>query len=137
MLIHKGELVFAIHCGHNDLCFINRLFCQVSSICCFVTFWYPGHVPFQIPGHVPFQIQTLFMLKVFPNSKVCNQYLLMHFQLKTAKWLIVWIVRLIILENRKWFLISYLNSNTFHVESFIRFRSMQSIFVNAFLIKNG
>ena len=32
--------------------------------------------------------------------------------------------------------LSYLNSNTFHVESFIRFKSMQSIFVNAFLIEN-
>ena len=57
--------------------------------------------------------------------------------LKTAKWLIVCILRLIILEKRKWFLISYSNSNTFHVESFIRFKSMQSIFVNAFLIKNS
>ena len=51
-----------------------------------------------------------------------------------AKWLIV---RIIILENRKWFWISYSNSNTFHVEIFVRFKNMQKILVNAFLIENG
>jgi hypothetical protein len=39
-----------------------------------------------------------------------------------AQWLIVLIVRLIIFKNRKWFWISYSNSNTFHVESFVRFK---------------
>ena len=45
-----------------------------------------------------------------------------------AQWLIVWRVRIIILENRKCFWISYLNSNTFHVEIFVRFKSMQKLF---------
>jgi len=36
-----------------------------------------------------------------------------------AKWLIVCIVRIIILENRKWFWIIYSNLKTFHVESFV------------------
>ena len=77
------------------------------------------------------------MLKVFSDSKLCNKYLLMHFQLKIAKWLIVCIVRINILENRKWFWISYSNSNTFHVESIVRFKNMQKILVSAFLIENG
>ena len=54
-----------------------------------------------------------------------------------AQWLIVWIVRIIIFENRKCFWIIYSNSNTFHVEFFVRFESMQKIGVNAFLIENG
>ena len=45
-----------------------------------------------------------------------------------AKWLIVLIVKIIILENRKWFWISYSNSNTFHVESIVRFKNMQKLF---------
>ena len=45
-----------------------------------------------------------------------------------AKWLIVWIVWLIILENRKWFWITCLNSNTFHFEIFVRFENMQKLF---------
>ena len=31
----------------------------------------------------------------------------------------------------------YSNSNTFHVESIVRFKNMQTKLVNAFLIKNG
>ena len=54
-----------------------------------------------------------------------------------VKMLIVCRVRLIILKNRKWFLITYSNSNTFHVESLVRFKNMQKILVNPFLIKNG
>ena len=80
-----------------------------------------------------FQIQTFFMLKFLSDSKVCRKYYLMHFKLKMAKWLIVRIITL----KRKWFWISYSNSNTFHVENFVRFKSMQKILVNAFLIKNG
>ena len=49
-----------------------------------------------------------------------------------AKWLIVCIVRIIILENRKWFWIIYSNLKTFHVESLVRFKNMQKIKVNAF-----
>jgi hypothetical protein len=51
-----------------------------------------------------------------------------------AKWLIV---RIIILENRKKIWIIYSNSNTFHVLSFFRFKSMHKIQDNAFLNKNG
>ena len=61
----------------------------------------------------------------------------MHFYSKWQKWLIVSIVRIIILENIKWFWISYSNSNTFHVESIVRFKNMQKILVNTFLIQNG
>ena len=38
---------------------------------------------------------------------------------------------------RKLFWISYSNSNTFHVESIVRFKNMQNILVNAFFILNG
>ena len=57
--------------------------------------------------------------------------------MKMAKWLIVLIVRIIILENRKLFWISYSNSNIFHVESIVRFKNMQKILVNAFFVENG
>ena len=54
-----------------------------------------------------------------------------------AKWLTVSIVKIIILINRKWFWTIYSNSNIFHVENYIRFKSMQKILVNAFLCENG
>ena len=41
--------------------------------------------------------------------------------------LIVWIVRIIILENKIFFWVIYANSNTFHVETFFRFESMQKL----------
>ena len=43
----------------------------------------------------------------------------------------------LISKPRKLFWISYSNSNTFHVESIVRFKNMQKILVNAFFILNG
>ena len=37
----------------------------------------------------------------------------------------------------KWFWTSYLILNTFHVEFFVRFKSMKQILVNEYLIENG
>ena len=54
-----------------------------------------------------------------------------------AKWLIVCIVRLIIFKKEKGFILVIQIQNTFHVESFIKFNNMQSIFINAFLTENG
>ena len=61
-----------------------------------------------------------------------NKYLI-----ENGKWLIVLIVKIFILENRKRFWIFYLISNTFHVEIFVRFKSMKKILVNEYLIENG
>jgi hypothetical protein len=44
------------------------------------------------------------------------------------KWLIVWLVRTFTLENKKWFWVTFPNSNTSQVESFVRFQSMQKLF---------
>ena len=70
-----------------------------------------------------FYVESFFrfesMLKVLVHA---------FFEFKMAQLLIVWIVRIIILENKKCFWVIYSNSNTFHVESFFRFESMQKLF---------
>ena len=86
---------------------------------------------------ISYSNSNTFHIESFIRFKSMQSIFVNAFLIEMAKWLIVWIVRLIILENRKWFLISYLNSNNYHVKSFIRFKSMQLIFVNAFLIENG
>ena len=75
---------------------INQQFAVVTmicvlSMCCFVRFrivaktisaynwWY---LAFPNGFRLVIQIKTHFMLKVFSDSKVCNKYLLMHFNWK-------------------------------------------------------
>ena len=52
-----------------------------------------------------------------------------------TKWLIVSIVRIIILENRKWFLFIYSNLNTFHVESLFKFKTIWNSYSNTLIRK--
>jgi hypothetical protein len=57
-----------------------------------------------------------------------------HLETGALAWLVVLIVRWIILQNRKWFRIASPNSNTFHVQSFVRFEGMQQLF--KFILKH-
>ena len=65
--------------------------------------------------------------KLFQIQKHAKSISSCIFEFKMAPLLIIWIVRIIILENKKFLWVIYANSNTFHVESFFRFKSMQKL----------
>jgi hypothetical protein len=71
------------------------------------------------------------MLIVLSDSKICKK-LINAFLIENGKMVNSLNSWKNFLENRKWFWISYSNSNTFYVESFVRFKNMQTKLVNAF-----